>query len=352
MGKIPCIQYLRAFAALSVLTYHLPLGSSFTIGAAGVDVFFVISGFIMWATTEGRQTSPTTFLVHRAIRIIPLYWLATLGLVGGAIVIPWLLPNLRPTGSHVLMSLFFIPHLAPDGTTFPVLVPGWTLSYEVLFYILFAAGLLLPVERRQFAVTAALVTLVVAGLILSPRSPLAIVCTSPLLLEFAAGMWLARMWARKTLPPGSAGYAMLGAGIIWFAVLQIGHISLEAWRPVLWGIPAFLIVGGALVVEVAGRFRAWAPLLLLGNASYSMYLLQGPVLRGVLKATKTLSLPLVLAIILICVGAVSIGSYYLVETKLTTGLRRLWDRHVARRLAIQRAVANHGTKLPTTFARD
>src|SRR5665213_2393583 len=94
MKPLSSIQYLRAGAALAVVAYHALqwLGGGFDVGRAGVDVFFVISGLIMWTVTAGREVSPGAFLWRRFTRVAPLYWLASLGVAGMAVIWPALLP--------------------------------------------------------------------------------------------------------------------------------------------------------------------------------------------------------------------------------------------------------------------
>src|SRR5580658_5421280 len=140
------IQALRALAATAVVAYHaLQWGSGgFDVGRAGVDVFFVISGFIMWRVTSGRDVTPGAFLWRRVTRVAPLYWLTTLAVLAAALVWPGFLPEVRPGWRHLALSLAFIPHLDPRGLPFPTLPPGWTLDYEALFYLTFAAALAGP----------------------------------------------------------------------------------------------------------------------------------------------------------------------------------------------------------------
>src|ERR1041384_1869446 len=115
--KLVSIQGGRALAALAVVCFHITahLHHRIVIGAAGVDVFFVISGFIMWIVTQ-PSVSPPPFLAHRGIRIVPLYWIATL--IASVLV----LPNAR----WVAASLFFVPwRETAHGGIYPVLVQGW-----------------------------------------------------------------------------------------------------------------------------------------------------------------------------------------------------------------------------------
>src|SRR5690606_7660569 len=131
MRRLYGIQYLRAVAALGVVVFHAAerTGTHFAIGAAGVDVFFVVSGFIMWVIANDRSPSPSAFLRGRIERIVPLYWAATSVMVAGGLA--GLFPNLRVTAWHVFASLAFIPSRSPsNGEVWPVLVQGWTLNYE------------------------------------------------------------------------------------------------------------------------------------------------------------------------------------------------------------------------------
>ena len=156
-APLASIQVLRAAAALAVLFAHLwpalaQFGNeniipNFTFGAAGVDLFFVISGFIMVYTSErlfGQRDGPGRFLTRRLIRIVPMYWALTT-----LVVVAWYgvkLPD-HTTWTNVVGSYLFIPTLKPGGGTAPVLGVGWTLNYEMLFYFLFAITIMF--QRRM-----------------------------------------------------------------------------------------------------------------------------------------------------------------------------------------------------------
>lgn len=272
--EVLSIQYLRAVAAIGVLVFHTAerAGVGFGPGAAGVDVFFVISGFIMWMITGERATRPSTFLARRAARIMPLYWLVTLGVAAIAIAIPSAFPHLKPTADHVFKSLLFYPHADSNGDIAPLIVPGWTLDYEMFFYVVFAAGLLLPGRLRAFALTLALGSLVVAGYAFRPVNPALATYSDPLLLEFLAGVWLGAIWVKgMRLRRGIACAAML-LGVAGFALVAALGIDVEPVRILAWGIPAFLIVAGAVSLE---PLRKWPVGKFLGDASYSIYLVHG-----------------------------------------------------------------------------
>ena len=129
-----------------------------------VDIFFVISGFIMWVTTVGRTLSPQEFLYRRLVRIVPLYWLVTAFTVLVMVVAPQAMQSSRFDLAHVVASFAFWPALHPvTGHYAPVLIPGWTLNYEMFFYVVFAACLLLRPAHRLPAIV-----LVLTGCIALP----------------------------------------------------------------------------------------------------------------------------------------------------------------------------------------
>jgi exopolysaccharide production protein ExoZ len=316
------IQYLRGLAALGVLLFHASqrAGAAFGAGAAGVDVFFVISGFIMWTVSARKATGPVDFLLRRAGRIAPLYWTVTLLVVGLDLLRPSLFPNMRLDPPHVILSLLFLPHRDPTGAIAPVIVPGWTLNYEAFFYGVFALTLLLPKGRRAWGLTAALGGLCLIGLFL-PRGRWAAVDTycDPLILEFVAGAWLAKAAAAGRLGREGEAISAIAAGLFILTVVAIAGVDVSGWaRLFYWGLPALLIVWGALSLEGAGRMPVLGPLKFLGDASYSIYLAHGLALSLAFKVLGGPGLPFVVSILLTAPFAVLTGlaCYWLVERPL------------------------------------
>ena len=280
------IQYLRAAAALLIVFYHMEVqlrrwgdaGYWPHALAAGVDIFFVISGFIIWTVTSGRPVTPLQFYARRAGRIVPLYWtLTTIALLAGLIQ-----PALVHSGGlslvHILASYCFIA--APHPTLHlpePVVVPGWTLNYEMFFYVLF--GLLLPLRPRDrlLAMGCMLGGLVLAGR-LAGFDPETVpgFYTHDIMLEFLLGMGLGALSAAGWRCGAGAAAACLLAGAV--ALAAGGELGYGMPRIVILGVPAALIVGGALMLEHAGRVRTWPLVRLLGDASYSLYLTHAWVL--------------------------------------------------------------------------
>ncbi len=280
MERLYSLQYLRALAALAVVALHagnrvidaLPVNVSavLALGHAGVDLFFVISGFIMWTIGRTSSYGPIEFLLRRAIRVLPLYWLATLAWIAVAIIADFRWIILTP--DHVVLSLLLVPHFSPSypGEIWPVLVPGWTLSFEVLFYLIFASMLWVSAQYRFMALAISLTGLVALGILLIPTTAVAITLTSPLLIEFLAGCGIGALFLRH--PGGVIRNSLLVlAGFALLAAFGPGTDPGDPWaRAVGFGGPAALIVAGA-----AGLGRHIPPraiLVRLGDASFAIYL--------------------------------------------------------------------------------
>ncbi len=343
MNRLGSIQRLRAAAALSVALFHACQwsGLDFAVGAAGVDVFFVISGFVLWSATEARTPSPGGFLAARFGRVAPLYTLGTLAVAALVLWRPQAMPVAQFQPLHLALSLLFIPHNDPAGDAFPLLPSGWTLTYEAFFYLAFALALACPRDRRPQVLCGVVLTVSLLGFAYPPLYPQ--LC-NPLLWEFLAGIGLARLWRRGRLRVSARwGWAALGLGCLIFVGLQVGGVRSDFWRPVLWGPPAVLLVAGAVTLEAVGPprrgrlGRAWER---LGDASYSLYLCQLPVIcvfawsaRGLPPLIRApLAFALAIGAGLLCHG--------LIETPLGRALNTLRARFASGFL--RRDLARHG----------
>jgi exopolysaccharide production protein ExoZ len=286
--KLASIQILRAVAAVSVVLFHAaqwsPLGSrlDFAIGAAGVDLFFVISGFVLWTACEARPPSPGAFLLARARRILPVYWIVTLAVAAAALAAPMALPIVLPDLRHMVLSLLLLPHTDPAGGPFPLLPTGWTLTYEAFFYLVMALALAAPKDRRLQIVSGLLLAASLIGFAYHGWYTL---LANPLLLEFLAGIALARLWAKGRFErlPRVFGPGLIAAGVLILAACQISGLRDDFLRPFVWGPPAALIVAGALKLEADGRIGSGLlarALVAEGDASYSLYLVQAPAIAA------------------------------------------------------------------------
>jgi exopolysaccharide production protein ExoZ len=330
------IQYLRAFAALGVVIYHVsPADHPIMVGNAGVDIFFVISGFIMWNITAERPTSPSAFLKNRLIRIAPMYWLITALLVAGAVGFPKLFPNLKIDIPYVVGSFLFVPMRPPGsletGPIWPVLVQGWTLSCEMFFYALFSMCLFLKPSWRLAGLSLALVGCVAAGLFYNGSNAIVLRLTEPIFLEFLAGVLLGVCVQRNLLPSRQWGYWLAGLAII--LLFGLAMISVTQPRLIAWGLPAIMLVAGALILEAAGGVPHLRLLRLIGDSSYSLYLTHGLVL-SVLGKVMVHSWLFSLAGIFLATG-VGIVFWRLLEMPLTNTLRKLLAKPQTDRIGSQ-----------------
>jgi exopolysaccharide production protein ExoZ len=330
------IQYLRAFAALGVVAYHAsPAEHPFTIGNAGVDIFFVISGFIMWSITEERPASPLSFLKSRLIRIVPVYWLITALLLGGALAFPKLFPSLKIDIPYAIGSFLFVPMRPPgsaeNGPIWPILVQGWTLNYEMFFYFLFCICLLLKPLPRLAALSFALLCCVISGLFYNGNNAIVHSFTDPILIEFMAGVLLGVCVRRDFLPSRPWGYWLAGFGVILLLALAITSVTQP--RLFAWGIPAVLVVVGAVVLDTKGRIPQLRLLKLIGDSSYSIYLSHGLALSAlgkIMPRSDVFSFVGIVAAI-----GVGIAFWYLVERPLTEILKRWFVNRETNRFAPQ-----------------
>lgn len=285
-GVLHSVQALRALAAYAVALFHLGM---LGIGVAGVDVFFVISGFVMAKVAIDEPAA--RFLRKRIVRIVPLYWAVTLGFCALGLT-THLFRHFAVTPADLVRSLLFIPYVNAQGRVWPIVIPGWTLDFEMAFYGLFAIGALwrgrIGAGARVAAIVAVLFVLVVAGQIaghaLDPRSaPVLSTYTSPLLAEFAAGLVLARIGfdRRMRLHRATGPVALLLAMACWAALLLHQTTVLAAigeqvgLRVLVYGVPAVLTVYAAIAIEACHGWPRIGALRWLGDISYSLYLTHG-----------------------------------------------------------------------------
>ena len=342
VGELAGVQYLRGVAAIMVLIYHVPvqLGRMGYAGpwpaglAGGVDIFYVISGFIMWVTTVGRpQDTPLTFWRRRILRIVPLYWAVTGFVTALMLVSPGLLQSSRFDLAHVAASFLFVGYSHPlTHMIEPVVIPGWTLNHEMFFYLLFGLFLLVPASWRFAGMIATLALLVLLGSI-SRQAPDSVggFYTSGMLLEFGLGV------AVGVIATRGAGLARLSSATGW-AMLAIGAAGVMMLPQVVAlprllasGLPSALLLAGLLVVEAHhGLFRS-ALLHGMGDASYSIYLSHMITLSATSQLWRALGLATdlrALALYALLSIAISVAAgcllYLLVEKPLS---RRLGGQH-------------------------
>ncbi len=266
--RLRSVQVLRALAACAVVFLHAfpdvhgPVGNA-GFGAAGVDLFFVISGFIMASVAQGRTASQ--FLRDRLWRIYPLWWIA---------VLPWLF--FLPRGPAFIASSVTLWPIYGGSYFVPQLLVGWTLSFELLFY----CGVTLALATRS-AVPLIFYAMCLAGA-LTTSSALLHFIGSPMALEFLLGVIVAHLPRRLALGlliP--AAIAMLAATAPETGAIAIAlDPSSAILRVAEWGVPAALILWGALSLEPLFEHRLFDLPVKIGDASYSIYLFHPLIAYG------------------------------------------------------------------------
>lgn len=275
-GKLGTIQCLRGIAVMMVVWVHAKeqfraFGEYFAspIGANGVDLFFVISGFIMVYTTHGKSTTVGTFLWRRTARIVPLYWGGTLAMAIAALLVPHLLKSTTFDSAHLAASLLFLPWPSPTlgGQLFPVLVPGWSINYEMYFYAVFASTLMAPAKFRLIMLAVLLFS--IQALSTFSSSPIAQFYSDPIILEFLAGAVIGYLHQHQRTPRGWAvGGIFIATGLLywWFT-----NMNGSANRFTGAGIAASLVVMGACS-QATRPGTAISLLQKIGDASFSIYI--------------------------------------------------------------------------------
>ena len=272
------VQVLRGLAALLVLIAHAPFvlppaawpeTPSFGGGAIGVDLFFVISGFVIAMTIDRHRPSAAEFLRDRSTRVLPLYLLASA---------PFLLFG-SPLAIVVWNTIFLVPVFDVGTYTNPAHWFGWSVVLELWFYALFAIAVRMGAGARVFSLL--LLAFVALGVALPGEWVLPKFLGTMMGGEFLLGVWLYRFRGRLTPMVGGA-FLVLGGALAVYGVavgtdLPLHGPVLVDWalglkRLVLWGLPCGLIVGG--VVGLNGVVRCAKPLVWFGDISYSFYLVQ------------------------------------------------------------------------------
>jgi peptidoglycan/LPS O-acetylase OafA/YrhL len=318
--RLRSIQVLRGIAALAVVVCHaastapkhgiaFPFITDRSIGEWGVDIFFVISGFIMvFITTRHAGTWADTrdFWTRRFFRIAPLYWLVSSFVLANAVLGQ---SDYRPTLDHVAASFLFVPWNDARGQSWPVLRVGWTLDFEMYFYLVFGLLLLIPHTLRWLLIWATVSVLI--GLVLHPITPWAQMLTSALLLEFLAGAAIGHAYLKGLRFPWAAVGAILALG----AFLLSDVLQWDAPKVFRFGIPAAVLVFSMLTLEDSGRVSFSSGPFLLGEWSYSLYLVHVPILAvcGKVAEMTHITSPAFLLLEILVTVAVAAVTYRLLE---------------------------------------
>ncbi len=290
------IQILRGLAALLVVLHHeaqnaLDLFRStspaflfrsttlaFLIhGAAGVDIFFPISGFVLYLTASSVLRQPATagawrdFAWRRFVRVAPMYWFFTTLKLLLFFAIPATMLHYQFRLWNAAAAYLFLPAVNNLGQPEPPLVVGWTLAYEMLFYVIVTAAIAWRAPLLRFCAVL-LVALSLLGLVIPRHWGGLTYLADPIELEFLAGMLLAASAQRLRRLPVYIPLLLSVAALALLSASPIVFVEFMPRRVLVWGIPGILLVLSAIALEPHFAFSRRRFLLLLGDASFSLYL--------------------------------------------------------------------------------
>ena len=260
------LQILRAIAAVGVVTFHIAaeLQRNQSVapiiyfiaqkGFSGVDLFFIISGFIMMHSQDNNPRKPLEFFIRRLIRIVPMYYLVTLVYCTIYLIVPELFSTFRFSFPWLLASLTFASWISTFGT--PIIIPGWTLEYEILFY-----GMLAVTYKYFKGLNQIFVAVMILG-------ALVVIGVNSIVLEFLFGMFCAYISSRIKLSQLTA-IGLIVLGTMLFLLNYLTKLP-EYSRVINYAIPFLFIVLGSISLKPSSN----QILISLGNSSYSTYLVQ------------------------------------------------------------------------------
>ena len=329
LQKFDSIQALRGIAALFVVVSHLAFVG---VGAFGVDIFFCISGFIMMYVTE-KDTKH--FLVKRLIRIVPLYYLITVFTFVLLLIFPTMFMTTTADVSYLVKSFLFIPYEIGDVIQ-PIVRVGWTINYEMFFYVLFFISMKISQKYRAVICSIVLVILAVVGEIVAvPTTILKFYCDE-LLIEFVFGMlsfYLCKKIFSALKDKNSGKYrivlgafcAVAIAVCFWLLIFEGNNFPItHFYRLLNWGVPAFVIF--VAVFTLGCMVKIPKCLSYLGDISFSVYLLHYypiTLLSRISDRFDSIWIKLGMGIIgIVVVIGVSAVSYLIIEKKLSSYLRK------------------------------
>ena len=325
------IQFARAIAALFVVYAHVGV-PGYNFGHFGVNIFFVISGFIM---TMICCRSPKNFFLRRLVRIAPIYWLATLAVFALTLAAPRLLNSTTSNGLNLLKSILFIPYTKEDGQIRPMLEVGWTLNYEIYFYAMIAIALFFA--RPPFA------TLVAVGIMIFIQGICSLILahgydqaatfgalvkfySSYEIEEFLLGALIYHFTSslkNVRINPALLLIAAL-ASLVYLTCHQVYRIGFGP-STINVSLPSALFVLALVLLEKENFILT--KLTLLGDASYSLYLTNQFVVEGYRKiGAKILHIPIysILGILIVILASalVSILIFKFIEKPMHDAMRK------------------------------
>jgi exopolysaccharide production protein ExoZ len=282
--KLDGLQWGRAIACVAVVITHAiahPLGAApgaiHLLGLFGVTLFFIISGYIMVLTTGPGRFDPIDFMSRRLTRIVPIYYIATLTTAVLCFFAPNLFKGTIFDIPHLIKSLLFIPMYHPNGSgfIFPFYRLGWTLNFEVFFYVIFALTFWLSLRRRLVFVTLVFGVLITLGQLNDYKPAPEHFYTQIDTLAFVVGVWLAAFRTSVTrFAQSRAGLITLLIALLSLALMIAfyGHLRARPITQVWLTLACIPIIAGLISIPDAWFAKAPKWIGFIGDASYSVYL--------------------------------------------------------------------------------
>lgn len=278
------MQALRGLAAFLILAKHALYEvdaistidfnyGNYKFYVVGIDIFFVLSGFIMVYTSWGKSGlgAAKEFMIRRIMRIVPTYWFYTSVLAVVALVIPQVLGKAEFIPIDFVKSLFFIPYTNSAGDFQPLLANGWSLNYEMYFYAIFAVCLILPVRYSLTALSLFFFSMVFTGGF-GASGQLADFYSNKIILEFLAGSLIGYFFMKGLRLPSWCFW--IGCAFTVGAMLALLYTDTLMAAGIYYNRPMVAILMIALLVlpnrAEYMRMPRWS--VVLGDASYTIYL--------------------------------------------------------------------------------
>ena len=303
----------------------------FKAGWSGVDYFFVLSGFIMvyvHRSAIGKKDQLKSFLVKRAVRIYPIYWIITLTVWCLFLVIPGFANNKNLSLGHVIASLLLIPQKEKF-----ILDVGWTLTYEIYFYLLFSIAIWLKPKHSVPIISAWLFVTILhfRKIVKFPQDVFLLeIVFGNMNLELVLGCLAAYIVIKYNNNIGKYRWILFGIANLGYVILGM----LAAWgnigfgRITTFGVLAALLIIAATSIDLKDSPKIPDLLIFLGDASYSIFLTHVPVISAITKIVQKVNLekyfdgffaPALVAVFAVVFGCIF---YSLIEKPLTVFLRQ------------------------------
>ncbi len=339
------IQVLRGVASLLVVLRHVTANSIlvfkqdfffnfFSFGGSGVDIFFVLSGFIITYTSIAgisQVSNLLPFIRKRIVRIFPTYWITiTLFLAIQAALPSFYKTHFNFHFSNLLSTYLLFPgHFMVNGVS-------WTLTYELFFYFLFSFAFIIPNKKLAFylgIIYSILIILVpLSGYTAYNKNVWISLLYFPMNVEFFMGvsiaLFISKISARLSVPLIIIGSLLfLAAGIASNNGYQFLPNVFN--RVLFFGIPAFLIITGIVKLELSKKIAVHNILLTLGGASYSLYLIHLPLVAAFVRIIakfnvhNNIVIHILLLIMVVAICCVSILFYKAIEQPVINRLNTL-----------------------------